>query len=111
MKTMARTTSTLPEDLDSLVEGSVDAGVFENKSDAIRHALRTYFEEREDARVAAAVHLYDDGEVSLGKAARLAGVSRFEMPEILREHGVAVELGPEDMDDALREVDVARDLE
>lgn len=108
---MARTTSTLPDDLDDLVEGSVDAGVFESKSDAVRHALRSFFEEREDVRVAAAVHLYETEEISLGKAARLAGVSRFEMPDRLREHGIEVDLGPEDMDDAAREVDVARDLE
>lgn len=108
---MPRTTSTLPDDLHQLIEGSVDAGIFENKSDAIRHALRDYFEADEDARLAAAIHLYDNDEISLGKAARLADVSRFEMPDLLREHGVEVKLGPEDMDDAHREIDVARDLE
>lgn len=108
---MPRTTSTLPDDIHQLVEGSVDAGVFENKSDAIRHALRDYFDGHEDARVAAAVHRYANDEISLGKAARLAGVSRFDMPDVLREHGVDVKLGPEDMEDARREVDVARDLE
>jgi predicted HTH domain antitoxin len=111
MRTMPRTTSTLPDDLHQLIEGSVDAGIFENKSDAIRHALRDYFEAHEDARLAAAVHLYDNDEISLGKAARLAGVSRFDMPALLREHGIDVKLGPEDMVDAQREIDVARDLE
>lgn len=108
---MPRTTSTLPDDLHHLIEGSVDAGIFENKSDDIRHALRDYFEEHEDARLAAAIHLYDNDEISLGKAARLAGVSRFDIPDLLREHGVEVKLGPEDMEDAHREIDVARDLE
>lgn len=108
---MPRTTSTLPEDIHQLVEGSIEAGIFENKSDAIRHALRVYFDDHEDARIAAAIHLYDEGEISLGKAARLAGVSRFDMPKLLREHGVEVELGPEDMDDAEGEIDVARSLE
>lgn len=108
---MPRTTSTLPDDLHQLIEGSVDAGIFENKSDAIRNALRDYFEGHEDARLAAAIALYADDEISLGKAARLAGVSRFEMPEVLREHGIDVTLGPEDMTDARREIDVARDLE
>lgn len=111
MRTVPRTTSTLPDDLHRLVEGSVEAGIFENKSDAVRHALRDYFDDHEDARLAAAVHLYENDEISLGKAARLAGVSRYDMPEILREHGVEVKLGPEDMDDARDEIDVARDLE
>lgn len=111
MRTMPRTTSTLPDDLHQLIEGSVDAGIFENKSDAIRHALRDYFDEHEDARLAAAIHLYEHDEISLGKAARLAGVSRFDMPDILREHGIEVKLGPDDMKDAEREIDVARNLE
>ncbi len=108
---MPRTTSTLPDDLHQLVEGSIEAGIFENKSDAIRHALRDYFDDHEDARLAAAIHLYDSNEISLGKAARLAGVSRFDMPDLLREHGVGVKLGPQDMDEAQAEIDVARDLE
>jgi predicted HTH domain antitoxin len=111
MNTMPRTTSTLPDDLHHLVEGSIEAGIFENKSDAIRHALRDYFEDNEDARLAAALRLYDSGEISLGKAARLAGVSRFEMPDILRQHDIEVKLGPEDMADAQDEIDVARNLE
>lgn len=108
---MPRTTSTLPEDIHQLIEGSIEAGIFENKSDAIRHALREYFDDHQDARLAAAIQLYDAGEISLGKAARLAGVSRFEIPELLREHGVEIKLGPEDMADAKQEIDVARDLE
>lgn len=108
---MPRTTSTLPEDIHQLIEGSIEAGIFENKSDAIRHALRDYFDDHENARVAAAIQLYEDGEISLGKAARLAGVSRFDMPNLLREHGVEVALGPEDMADAEGEIEVARDIE
>jgi len=107
---MPRTTSTLPNDIHQLVEGSIKAGVFENKSDAIRHAIRQYFEDDEDARIAAAVRLYEEDEISLGKAARLAEVPRQEMPEILREHGVEVRLGPEDMDDAEDEIEAARKL-
>lgn len=107
---MPRTTSTLPEDIHQLIEGSIEAGVFENKSDAIRHALREYFEDDEDARISAAVHLYENEEISLGKAARLAGVSRYEMPEILKEHGVGVRVGPEDMSEAEKEIDAARNL-
>ena len=69
------------------------------------------FDDHEDTRLAAAIHLYENVEISLGKAARLAGVARFDMPDILREHGVDVKHGPEDMDDAHQEIDVARDLE
>ena len=110
-KSMSRTTATIPDDLTDLVDGAVKAGIFENKSDAIRHVLREYFDENQNARIAAAVALYDDGKITLGTAARLADVNRFEMRDILREEGVELRLGPDDMAAARDEIDVARDLE
>jgi predicted HTH domain antitoxin len=108
---MSRTTATIPDDLTDLMEGAVRAGIFENKSDAIRHVLREYFNENQNARIAAAVSLYEDGEITLGTAARLANVNRFEMRDILREEGVELRFGPEDMDAARDEIDAARELE
>lgn len=108
---MPRTTATIPDDLTDLIEGAVKAGIFENKSDAIRHVLREYFNEHQNARVAAAVSLYDAGDITLGTAARLADVNRFEMRDMLREEGVELRLGPEDMDAASDEIDAARNLE
>lgn len=108
---MSRTTATIPDDLTDLLEGAVKAGIFENKSDAIRHVLREYFEANQNARISAAVSLYQDEEITLGTAARLAGVNRFEMRDILREEGVELRFGPEDMVAARDEIDAARDLE
>lgn len=108
---MSRTTATIPDDLTDLIDGAVKAGIFENKSDAIRHVLREYFEENENARIAAAVSLYDDGKITLGTAARLADVNRFEMRDILLEEDIELRLGPEDMDAARDEIEAARNLE
>lgn len=108
---MSRTTATIPDDLTTLVEGAIKAGIFENKSDAIRHVLREYFEENENARFAAAVSLYAEGEITMGTAARLAGVNRFEMRDLLREEGVELRFGPEDMAAARDEIEAARDRE
>jgi predicted HTH domain antitoxin len=108
---MPRTTATIPDDLTDLMEGAVRAGIFENKSDAIRHVLREYFEANQNARIAAAVSLYKDGEITLGTAARLGGVNRFEMRDILREDGVELRFGPEDMEAARDEIEAARNLE
>lgn len=105
---MGRASATIPDDLADLIAGAVDAGVFENKSDAIREALREYFEGNEHARIAAAVQLYAAGEISLGTAARLADKDRFEMRDILLEHDVELRLGPTEMADARREIEAAR---
>lgn len=108
---MSRTTATIPDDLTDLMEGAIRAGVFENKSDAIRRVLREYFDENENARIAAAVSLYEDGEITLGTAARLASVNRFEMRDILREEEVELRFGPEDMTSVRDEIETARNLE
>lgn len=107
---MARTTSTLPDDLYELIEGAVTAGVFESKSDALRHFTREYFADHPNDRIAAVVALYDAGNITLGTAARLADVNRFEMRDILREHGVDLRIGLMDETDAEAEVEAAHDL-
>lgn len=107
---MSRTTATIPDDRTDLMEGSVKAGLFENKSDAIRHVLREYFEENQNARISAAVSLYEEKKITLGTAARLAGVNRFGMRDVLREEGVELRSGPEDMAAARDEIDAARNL-
>jgi|GEM_PF-507641 len=107
---MARITGSYPDDIDLLIEGVVEAGVFNGKSDALREFARDYFEEHEQERIAAAVALYERETVTLGDAARIADVNRFEMRDILREHGVELRLGLADSDDAEHEVKAAREL-
>lgn len=47
-------------------------------------------------------------EVSLAKAAELAGISWAQMKDILLEKGVVPRLGPDDIDDARAEAEVLR---
>lgn len=61
--------------------------------------------------LATTIGLYVLGELSLGKAADRVGVSRWEMQELLKEHGVEPRLGPTDMDDADDEIEAIRDFE
>ena len=108
---MARITGSYPDDLDLLIEGAVEAGVFGGKSDALREFVREYFKDNENERIAAAVALYECERITLGGAARLADVDRWTMRDILREHGVELRLGLVDEDDATYEVEAASDLE
>jgi predicted HTH domain antitoxin len=77
----------------------------------LREFVREYFEEKENERIAAAVALYERERITLGDAARLADVDRWTMRDILREHGVELRLGLVDEDDAVYEVEAARELE
>ena len=108
---MPRITGSYPDDLDLLIEGAVEAGIFGGKSDALREFVRTYFEANENERIAAAVALYEREEITLGDAARLAAVDRWTMRDLLREHGVELRLGLEDAEAATDEAAAAAELE
>ncbi|ELY62818.1 UPF0175 family protein [Natrinema versiforme] len=60
---------------------------------------------------ATTIGLYVLGEISLGKAAERAGITRWEMKEILTAAGVEIRLGPQTMDDLEDEVETALDIE
>lgn len=59
----------------------------------------------------AVLELYASGSLTIGETAKLAGRSRFEMREIICESDVELRLGPETMEEASREIEVALDVE
>ena len=78
----------LPEILKKEIDALVRAGYYSSKSDVVKDALRTFLEKRSNMRVAAAVELYKQGEVSLGKAAEIADMGIVEFKERLAELGI-----------------------
>jgi hypothetical protein len=64
---MARITGSYPGDLDLLIEGAVEAGIW-GKSDALREFVREYFEDHESERIATAVALYERERITHGGA-------------------------------------------
>lgn len=62
-------------------------------------------------QLATTIGLYVLGEISLGKAAERTGVTRWDMEEILVDHGVEPRLGPDDVADAKEEIENARTFE
>lgn len=61
--------------------------------------------------LATAVGQYVLGEISLGKAAESAGMSRWEFEEVLEEAGFTALYGPRTDDDLQDEIDVALNLD
>lgn len=59
--------------------------------------------------LATAVGRYVLGELSLGRAAEEAGMSRWEFEEVLEDAGFSSLYGPRTDDELRRELDVARD--
>jgi predicted HTH domain antitoxin len=76
------------------IEQLVKARLFPDQQAVVRSALRALFQAQPGMRQKMIVSAYTAGDISLGKAAELMGVSHEEMKDILVESGVEVHLGP-----------------
>jgi predicted HTH domain antitoxin len=83
----------------------IQSGIYPNADVAMREALRVLWQERPGVRIDVAVHRYRTEELTITKAAALAGVSFDRMKELLAERGVPLRLGPETLDEARAELD------
>jgi len=71
------------------IRGLVEAGIYQNKSEAIRASVEALRSRMEPAkRMAAAVEAYRDGSCSVSLAAMLAGVAHRDMYDALRREGI-----------------------
>jgi predicted HTH domain antitoxin len=66
----------------------IKAGVFRSKKEAVTEALRLMFATRPQLRLEAAMQLFKDTVVTLGRAAELAGLTRWEFEAILADRGI-----------------------
>jgi predicted HTH domain antitoxin len=82
----------------------VDARLYPNKEAVIQDALRALMWEKPQLRLELAVHRYQAEDISLAKAAHLAGVSFDRMKAVLVERGIQPRLGPADVDEARQEI-------
>ncbi len=66
----------------------IKAGIFRSKREAVAEALRLMFATRPQFRLEAAIQLFKDEAVTLGRAAELAGLTRWELEAILADRGI-----------------------
>lgn len=92
-------TNTIQWGIDQLVKTEL----FSDKDAVLRSALRALFQSQPRIRRQMLIRAYTSGEISLGKAAELLGVSHEEMKDILIENGAEIHLGPQTVDDALKD--------
>lgn len=65
----------------------VERGIFKDEESLLASAYRSLLTLRPGLKVEIALSLYEQEEVSLGRAAEIAGVSREEFKEILASRG------------------------
>lgn len=74
----------LTPELEADLEALIRAGLYANRSEVIRDAVRTLLEHLPPhARVRAAVELYRRGDITVSRAADLAGLPFIDMRKIL----------------------------
>jgi predicted HTH domain antitoxin len=85
------------------IEQLVKARLFPDQQAVVRSALRALFQAQPGIRQQMIVSAYTAGDISLGKAAELMGVSHEELKDILVESGVEVHLGPQTAEELLQD--------
>ncbi|MBL7202554.1 MAG: UPF0175 family protein [Anaerolineae bacterium] len=96
-------TTSLQWEIDQLVRTKL----FPDEQAVLRSALRALYTSQPKLRRQMVIYAYTAGEISLGKAAQMIGVSHEEMKDILREDGAEIHLGPSTRDELLQDADNA----
>jgi predicted HTH domain antitoxin len=86
------------------LQNLVEAQLYASEADVLQEALRYLLRARPELRINLAVYRYTTEDISLAKAASLAGVSWPAMRDILQERGVPLRLGPETVEEARQEL-------
>ncbi len=87
-----------------LTRDFVAAGLYKDDRSVVRDAIRALLTEKPQLRLEVAIYRYRTEDISLARAAALAGVSWERMREILLSRGVQPRLGPETEEEAWEEI-------
>ncbi len=91
--------------VDQQLEAVVRAGLFRDRQHAVQEAMQTLFAVRPQLRTEAAVELCRGGEVSLLRAAEIAGLDFESFRRLLRDRGIPWEVDAEDSAASDRAID------
>ena len=87
------------------VRDLVDADLYPDEESVVRDALRSLLRSRPEMRLELAVRRYEaEEDLSLAKAASIAGISFDQMKAVLQERGIPLRLGPGTVEEAQAEV-------
>jgi predicted HTH domain antitoxin len=102
------TINVIKDNLMLKIQDLVNARLYQNDQAVIQDALRHLCRARPELRIQVAVYRYQTEEISLAKAASLAGVSWAQMKDILKEKGVSPRLGVSTLTEAMEDIQALR---
>lgn len=86
----------IPPMMEKKIHALIEAKYYSSISEAIKDAFKTLFATKPALKIISAIHLYTNDEVSISKAAEIAGVSIEEFKEIISSCGVSREIYPDE---------------
>ena len=91
-------TTRVPDELAKEVERIAEAEALD-KSTTIKRLL---IQAVETWKIDYALKLYQDGKISIGKAAETAGVSQWELLDIIAKRKIPIQISKEDIEEDLK---------
>lgn len=90
------------------VQHFVKAQLYQDENSVIQDVLRYLLRARPELRIQVAIYRFQTENLSLAKAAHLAGVSWAQMKAILIEQDISPQLGVETLDEAKEDIKALR---
>ncbi len=76
--------------LEKEIDAVVRAGLFHSREEALAEAVNIFFAVRPAMRLEAAIELFKECEVSLSRAAEMAGMDVLTFRKLLADRGVSI---------------------
>lgn len=76
--------------VDKEVEALVRTGLYKSRDEVISDAIRNLLLNNKPLRIELAIDLFRSDEVSLGRAAEIAGIDRWQFQEVLQERQIPI---------------------
>ncbi len=94
-------------EVDEELSAIVRAGCFSSKEEALREAVQMLLAIKPQLRVEGAIRRYLDEEITLARAAELAGLTRWRFQELLAQRGIRIEIEarpPKELDESVERI-------
>lgn len=103
-------TSALPITIEKEIRALIKYGYYSSIDEAVKDAFMTLLNVRPDLKISAAIELYKEEEISLSRAAEMAGVSTIEFKDILANKGIIRKIGARNKEELRQGAELIKSL-